>query len=155
MHHPFVQSCDKHQEQATRLWNYEYPDRGSRTFAEILIDGGVDLALTGHVHSCETFLLKRDGKRMWTLNASGKPTGFYSKGRTPRNWSGREVEELADHGFTRRLDEWQITQTDYMHSDETENQFVVITVDREGNLDIEVHFLKSPKREHKMRIERN
>ena len=45
MHHPFVQSCDKHQEQATRIWNYEYPDRGSRTFAEILIEGGVDLAL--------------------------------------------------------------------------------------------------------------
>ena len=160
MHHPFIQSCKKHRNQSTKIWNYEYQyaDRPSRTFSEILIDGSVDLVLTGHVHSYETFLLKRNDKRMWSLNASGKPTGSFWKcpcRRMPQNWEGRETKMLNKSGFKTRLDQWQIKQTDYMKRTERENQFAVITVDSKGNLDIEVHFLQSPELKRKMRIESN
>ena len=158
MHHPFIQSCRKHRKQSMKIWNHEYPDFRNRTFAEILIAGGVDLALTGHVHSYETFRLKRNGKRIWSLNVSGKPTGFFpcfKKRRMPQDWAGCEIKLLAQSGFKTRLDQWQIKQTDYMKKDERENQFAVVTVDSKGNLDIEVRFLKPPERKRKIRIESN
>lgn len=153
MHHPFVQSAGKHRDQAKTIWNYEYVERNGRTLPEILLEGGVDLVVTGHVHSYEAFLLERDGGRLWFLNVSGKPAGLTAGSRTPSDWSGKEMTELAKHEFTTRLREWQITHKDYMHGDEKENQFAVITVDREGNFDIEVHFLKPSSHRHEMRIE--
>ena len=159
MHHPFIQSSKKHRKQSTKVWNYEYQcgEGPSRTLPEILIDSGVDLVLTGHVHSYETFLLKHNRKRIWSLNVSGKPTGLFSfwKWRMPQNWMGRETKMLAQSGFKTRLDQWQIEQTDYMKKAERKNQFAVVTVDSNGNLDIKVHFLLSPKLKRRMSIEGN
>lgn len=144
MHHAFVLSADKHRDHARRLWNHVYAD--GRTLPEKLNDGGIDLVLSGHIHTYEVFLLKRNAKQMWALNVSGRPKGKVlgvSKGsRRPKDWGNQAKKELASDrfGFT-RLDQWEITQLDYMSKSEEADQFAVITVDETGNLEIEVRSL--------------
>ena len=137
-HHPFVQSASKHRDHANALWNYPHADLGGRTLPEMLIDGGVDLVLTGHVHSYEVFRLERNGRQMWSVNSSGRPTGLFSGGRMPRDWQGREREQLDDKGFRARLDEWTVTQLDFMTGDTKRDQFAMVTVDAAGSMQIEL-----------------
>ena len=138
-HHAFVQSPSKHRGHARALWNYTYRDYGDRTLPEILIDGGVDLILTGHVHSYEVFKLERGGRQMWSVNASGKPTGIWRSGqRMPSNWQGRELEQLKEKGFDTRLEQWTIRQLDFMTNETKQNQLAVMTVDAVGSLQIEI-----------------
>jgi hypothetical protein len=151
-HHPIVQSAAKHRGQARHTWNHEYG--GGQTLPEVLLDGGVDLVLSGHVHSYEIFHLERDGKQMWSVNVSGKPKGLTTASRRPRNWAGKEMEELAKAGFETRLEAWQIKQEDYLQRDEEANQFALITVGRDGNLDVEIRSIDASEPLHSMRIEK-
>ncbi|MDA1095279.1 MAG: metallophosphoesterase [Acidobacteria bacterium] len=138
-HHAFVQSASKHRGHANALWNHAYAAHGGRTLPEILIDGGVDLVLTGHVHSYEVFKLERNGRAMWSVNASGKPTGFWFPGtRMPRDWRGDELEHLEGRGFETRLNEWAVTQVGFMTDATKRDQFALVTVDDAGGLDIEL-----------------
>ena len=107
----------------------------------MLIDGGVDLVLTGHVHSYEVFELERNGGHMWSVNASGKPTGPIWKlpgRRMPRNWQGKELKRLDDKGFKTRLNQWAFTQLSFMTDDTKRDQFALVTVDAAGSLEIEI-----------------
>ena len=138
-HHAFIQSAITHREHANALWNHAYDLHGARTLPEILIDGGVDLVLTGHVHCYEVFKLERNGREMWSLNASGRPTGIWFPGRRmPRGWRGAELVHLADRGFETRLDEWSATQIGFMTNASKRDQFGLVTVDGAGGLDIEL-----------------
>lgn len=138
-HHAFVQSPSKHRDHANALWNHTYDDYGERTLPEMLIDGGVDLVLTGHVHSYEVFKLERNGRQMWSVNASGKPTGWWRPGtRMPRNWQGKELDRLDDTGFTTRLDQWEFSQLSFMTDDTKRDQFAVVTVGAAGSLQIQI-----------------
>ena len=138
-HHAFVQSPSKHRDHANVLWNHTYDEHGKRTLPELLIDGGVDLVLTGHVHSYEAFKLERNGRTMWSVNASGKPTGFWFPGkRMPRNWQGRELKRLNEAGFTTRLDQWAVTQLSFMTDRTKRDQFALVTVDGDGSMEVEI-----------------
>lgn len=140
-HHAFVQSPSKHRGHARALWNHEHDVLDGRTLAEALIEGGVDLVLTGHVHSYEMFEMARDERTMWSLNVSGKPTGSWFRRpwtRMPSDWRGRETDELREKGFRTRLDQWNVTQLAFMTGETTQNQFALITVDPAGGLHIEV-----------------
>ena len=138
-HHAFVQSPSKHRDHANALWNHTYDDYGGRTLPEMLIDGGVDLVLTGHVHSYEVFKLERNGRQMWSVNASGKPTGWWRPGtRMPRNWQGKELDRLDDKGFKTRLDQWEFSQLSFMTDDTKRDQFAAVTVGTAGSLQIEI-----------------
>ena len=144
-HHAFVQSASKHRGHANALWNHTYDAHGGRTLPEILIDGGVDLVLTGHVHSYEVFKLERNGREMWSVNASGKPTGFWRPGqRMPRDWRGEELERLEDRGFETRLDQWAVTQVGFMTDATKRDQFAVVIVDDAGGLDLELRAVDGP-----------
>ena len=138
-HHAFVQSPSKHRDHANALWNQTYEAHGGRTLPELLIDGGVDLVLSGHVHSYEAFKLERNGRQMWSVNASGKPTGFWFPGkRMPSNWQHRELERLNETGFTTRLDQWSVTQLSFMTDRTKRDQFALVTIDAEGSMQIEI-----------------
>lgn len=144
-HHAFVQSASKHRGHANALWNHAYDEHGGRTLPEILIDGGVDLVLTGHVHSYEVFKLERNERTMWSVNASGKPTGFWFPGtRMPRDWRGEEQEHLEDRGFETRLSEWAVTQVGFMTDATKRDQFALVTVDDTGGLEIELRAVDGP-----------
>ncbi len=137
MHHPFVQSSTKHREQASRLWNFEYD---GTFFPEILIEGGVDIVLTGHTHTYERFLLERSGQRMQVVNLSGRPNGVGSGSRRAKNLSGREKDELERYGWE-RLNDWNIGQQEAMASGDEADQFAVITVRMAGTISMKVYYL--------------
>jgi 3',5'-cyclic AMP phosphodiesterase CpdA len=141
LHHPFVQSSKRHRGQGHTLWSYRF--RG-RTLPDILMDGGVDLVLAGHTHTYERFLLKRrDGRRMWFVNVSGRARPeltFWREGeRRSRDIAGREKEMLAEWGWD-NLDDWTIVQAEAM-TDELSDQFALFSVDGEGELFLEMYFL--------------
>ncbi len=141
-HHALVQSPGKHRGHANALWNHAYTEHGGRTLPELLIDGGVDVVLSGHVHSYEVFELERAGRRMWSINASGRPTGLWRPGtRMPNDWQGREHERLLDEGFETRLEQWDITQLAFMTDDTKRDQFALFAVDADGNLRIDLRDL--------------
>lgn len=140
LHHPLVQSSSKHRADAASLWNLDWK---GRRIADILLDGGVDLVLVGHTHTCERFRLTRaDGRSMALVNLSGRPrTGFLWFGRDERrarDIRGREMKWLEENGW-RGLADWTIVQEDLM-PDPGQNQFAIIDVGpREATLTI--HFL--------------
>jgi len=148
-HHPFIQSAGRHQNQAKKLWKRKHPELGDKTLPEALSDAGVELALTGHVHSYEIFKLKRNARQMWSLNASGLPKegvkeslwGIFVGSRMPKNWQSSEgVKEMKKkfNGKDKKL-EWTVTQLAYMKKNEKElNQYAVITVDKRGQLAIDL-----------------
>ena len=94
--------------------------------------------LTGHVHSYEVFKLERNGHEMWSVNVSGRPKGFLSGRRMPRDWQGNELEQLDDKGFETRLDQWAFTQVSFMTKDTKRDQFALVTVDAAGSLEVEI-----------------
>ena len=139
LHHPFVQSSEKHRGHALSLWNYMYK---GRTLPDILADGGVDLVLAGHTHTYERFLLEReeDGRRMWFLNVSGRPrTSFLWIGDGPRrsrDISGHERKWLTRAGWN--LAGWSVTQVENRND---ADQFALLTVDGAGRITLEMFFL--------------
>ena len=140
-HHPFVQSAGKHRGHATTLWNDLHDTWDGRTLPEMLSDAGVDLVLTGHVHSYELFELARGGHTMWSVNASGKPTGSWFRRpwtRMPKDWQRRERDQMRNNGFRTRLDQWTVTQLSFMTSETKRNQFAVVIVDGRGSMQIEL-----------------
>ena len=138
-HHAFIQSASKHRGHANALWNHAYVDHDGRTLPEILIDGGVDLVFSGHIHTYEVFKLERNGRQMWSVNASGRPTGlWFPWSRMPNDWRGGEMDRLDDAGFTTRLDEWTISQQSFMSDDTKRDQLVMGFVDVSGRLQIEI-----------------
>ena len=140
-HHAFVQSAKKHRDHAVTLWNLVHPELGGRTLAQALHDGGVDLVLTGHVHSYEVFALERADRPMWSLNASGKPTGSWFRlpgQRMPNDWRGREMARLKDAGFETGVDEWRVRQLAFMTDDTKRNQYALVTVSTTGSMHVEL-----------------
>jgi hypothetical protein len=143
LHHPFVQSSEKHRPQARSLWNATY--RGRR-LADILADAGVDLVLTGHTHTYERFRLTRDDGRTFSLvNFSGRPRNsflwFGAKARRARDIRGEESESLQDWGWT-DLERWRIEQEEVMLKGEEANQFGVIEIAPDGEIRLETFFVE-------------
>ena len=100
-HHAIFQSANKHLPHAKTLWSQKHAAPGGqdgvgKTLPEALNDGKVDLVVTGHVHSYEIFALERNSWTLWTLNASGVPTGLGSGSRMPKNW---QTNEGKKHGM--------------------------------------------------------
>jgi hypothetical protein len=141
LHHPFLQSSSKHLPQARRLWSYRYQ---GRTLPEILLEGGVDLVLTGHTHTYERFLLRDgDGRELTLINVSGRPRNgflwFGAGARRARDLRGEEIAWFSDHGFT-GLEGWTVIQEDAMVEDEA-NQFAVVEVTSAGGVTLEMNYL--------------
>jgi 3',5'-cyclic AMP phosphodiesterase CpdA len=143
-HHPFIQSAVKHHDHARELWNHEYRELSGRTLPEALIEGGVDLVLSGHVHSYEMFRLQREDRQMWTLNVSGRPAGWLQGSRMPRDWSRDPKASLEGRGFRTRLDQWSVTQETYMSDRNKVDQFALVTVGSDGRLTIELRSVEGP-----------
>lgn len=142
MHHPLIQSSDKHSEAACALWNFS--DRGE-SLADLLADAGVDIILTGHTHTYERFRMTRaDGREMQLINLSGRPRDAFlwigSGDRRAQDIGGREHEWLDEIGWL-DLDEWTVTQEEYLHEDEEGDEFAVFTVAPDGSVEFQAHFL--------------
>jgi hypothetical protein len=142
LHHPPIQSSKKHREASRSLWNLR--DDGS-TLVDLLIDGGVDLLLTGHTHTHERFRLRRaDGREIDLVNLSGRPRNdllwFGAAPRRARDLRGREKAMLAESGWL-DLDRWEITQTEAMLADDAD-QFAIVTIGPDGGLWLEARFLE-------------
>ncbi|MCA9750554.1 MAG: metallophosphoesterase, partial [Gemmatimonadetes bacterium] len=142
LHHPFVQSSQKHRDAAASLWNLRV--RGT-SFPDFLADGGVHVILTGHTHTYERFVLTRDdGRTMHVVNLSGRPRGsafgFGAGRRRARDIRGEEAEKLGEWGW-RDLARWSVTQEDAMRKEDEANQFAAFTVEPDGGLMMEVHFV--------------
>ncbi len=141
IHHPLIQSSKKHRDQAKALWSYRYK---GRTLPDMLLDGGVDLIISGHTHTYERFRLRReDGREMQLVNLSGRPrTAFLWKGdgrRRAQDVAGNELSWLAEEGW-RDLEGWRIFQEEAMLEDEAD-QFGLFAVDPGGEIWLEMHFL--------------
>lgn len=140
LHHPFLQTSEKHRPIARRLWDLEHRDR---TLVDILADGGVDVVLTGHTHTYERFTLSRaDGAGFQLVNLSGRPRDaflwFGAGSRRAEDIRGREDTWLTEAGW--ELRDWSVRQESLMEPPE-HNQFGIFTVDPRGSIDLEVHFL--------------
>lgn len=143
LHHPFLQSSLKHQRHAIALWSYRWH---GRPLPDLLLDGGVDVVLTGHTHTTERFRLRRDsdGSELQLVNLSGRPRdGFLWFGdseRRPEDISGREETWLAEEGW-RDLDGWTITQEHAMKKKNEADQFAAFRVGPDGSLRMEMTYV--------------
>jgi hypothetical protein len=142
MHHPPVQSSEKHLETACSVWNVS---SGGRQLVDLLADGGVDVIITGHTHTYERFhLVREDGHEIALVNVSGRPRDsvlwFGGAARRARDIRGREDTWFRDLGWL-GLDRWDVTQEDVMLKEHEANQFGVFDVESDGRLFLEVHFL--------------
>lgn len=149
MHHPIVQSSKKHRAQSAYLWGHSY---AGKTVAEILLDGGVDLILTGHTHTYERFVISdQDRRTMQLVNISGRPRGglmwlgplgrLWGGGVTRRaaDIAGREGDWLSSRGWEIPSG-WSISQADAMRGDESD-QIGIFTVEEDGGILLEMAFL--------------
>ena len=142
LHHPFLQSSEKHRPQARALWSLAH--RG-RTLPAMFAEGGVDLVLTGHTHTYERFRVTRaDGRSFAVVNLSGRPKGsFLGLGagarRARRIEPGGEPAFLSRNGW-RDLDGWTITQDEAM-TDHEANQFARFDVAADGSIAMTVRFM--------------
>jgi hypothetical protein len=141
LHHPLLQSSKKHRKTARELWSTRLD---GVQFADLLIDGGVDVVLCGHTHSYELFRVTREDDRFfWQVNLSGRPRNsflwFGSGPRRAEDMRGGESEWLADKGFA-DLDGWRIEQADAM-TDYELDQFAVFTVHGRGRLDMQIVYV--------------
>lgn len=141
MHHPFIQSSEKHREQARDLWNLRYY---GRRLPDILADGGVDLVLVGHTHTYERFTVSRkDGRGFHLINLSGKPTPsflWFGAGlRRAENIGGNEAGWLYRHGW-QGLEGWTVVQNEAMTKHEVD-QCALFSVDPDGGVSFSMCFL--------------
>jgi hypothetical protein len=142
MHHPLVQSSEKHRPSARALWAFS--DRG-QTFADLLVEAGTDVVLTGHTHTFERFRLVRgDGRTLHLVNISGRPRDAFlwigAGKRRARDIRGEEAAFLAEAGWT-GLERWKITQEDLMPKEGEADQFALFSVEEDGGLVLEMRFL--------------
>jgi hypothetical protein len=142
MHHPLVQSSEKHRPSARALWAFS---DGGQTLADLLLQAGVDVVLTGHTHTYERFrLVREDGRSLHLVNISGRPRDAFlwigAGKRRARDIRGEEHEFLADAGWT-GLERWRITQEDVMGKEGEADQFALFAVEEDGGLVLEMRFL--------------
>lgn len=132
-HHTMILSASKHEGHARCLWNGSYAAHGDRTLPEILIDGGVDVVLTGHTHTYEVLRLSRGGREMLSVNVSGTSGGS----RLARRVS-EPLSDFADRGWD--LSGWTaVSQGAFMPPDNIVNQFGLLSVDASGGLDCAIY----------------
>lgn len=153
MHHPILQSSQKHREQARALWSLAY---NGRSFADILADGGVDILLVGHTHTYERFrAVREDGKGFLLINLSGRPLPvFFGMGD-----GARRANEIPTGGgriwFLSRgwqnLTGWDISQEDAMLRRETD-QFAVFNVEADGGITMKLRYMNRPGFESPVRL---
>jgi hypothetical protein len=141
LHHPFIQTSEKHRDEARRLWDYRF--RG-RTLPEMLTDGGVAVVFCAHAETYERFRLRRaDGRELQVVNLSGSPRPSsvlrFRKASQAEDMRGSEMETLREWGW-RGLGLWTITQEDATVDPESD-QMGLMTVGRDGTLQLEVAFL--------------
>lgn len=145
MHHPFIQSTEKHRRQARDLWSFHYK---GRTLPDLLADAGVDLILSGHTHTYERFRVARsDGKGFQIVNLSGRPKPSFlwigdGQRRPQMISSGAERFWFYDRGW-RHLDGWEITQEEAMTEDEA-NQYAVFRVEPDGGMTMAMRYMNRP-----------
>jgi len=145
MHHPLLQSSQKHRGQARELWSLEYQ---GKTLPDILAEGGVDLILTGHTHTFERFRATRpDGKGFQLVNLSGRPKSaflWFGEGarRAKMIPSGGERFWLYDRGW-RGAEKWDISQDDAMVHDEAD-QYALFNVEPDGGITMAVRYMNRP-----------
>ena len=138
LHHTFILSAGKHEDHARCLWNGAYAAHGDRTLPEILIDGGVDLALTGHTHTYEVIRVSRGGRSMLSVNVSGKAGG------------SRRARPVADPRTAFAARGWDmrgwdtVSQGAVMPPGPTVNQFGLVTVTATGELECVIHHVGDP-----------
>ena len=153
MHHPFLQSSQKHRGQARALWSLTY---NGRTFADILADGGVDLVLVGHTHTYERFrAVREDGKGFLLINLSGRPLPvFFGMGDGARR--ANEIPTGAGRlWFLNRgwqnLTGWDINQEDAMLRREAD-QFALFHVEPDGGITMSLRYMNRPGFEPPVRL---
>ena len=139
LHHTLILSATKHEDHARCLWNGAYAAHGDRTLPQILIDGGVALVLSGHTHTYEVLRVSRDGRSMLSVNVSGKAGGS-RRARPVTN----PVEAFARRGWDMRG--WEaVSQGAVMPSGPLVNQFGLVTVNAEGELECAIHHVGDPR----------
>ncbi|MBQ01956.1 MAG: hypothetical protein CL477_14900 [Acidobacteria bacterium] len=138
LHHTLILSATKHEDHARCLWNGAYTAHGDRTLPEILIDGGVDLVLTGHTHTYEVLRVSRGGRSMLSVNVSGKAGG---------SRRARSVQDPMT-AFGRRgwdMRGWDaVSQGAVMPSGPMVNQFGLVTLTATGDLECVIHHVGDP-----------
>ncbi|MGQ0721842.1 MAG: metallophosphoesterase family protein [Candidatus Eiseniibacteriota bacterium] len=142
MHHPLVQSSEKHRPSARTLWAFT---DGGQTLVDLLVDAGVDVVLTGHTHTFERFRLVRDdGRSLHLVNISGRPRDAFlwigAGERRARDIRGEETAFLEEAGWT-GLERWKITQEELMRKEGEADQFALFSVEEDGGLTLEMRFL--------------
>jgi hypothetical protein len=142
MHHPLVQSSEKHSVAACALWNFS---DGGETLADILADAGVDVVLAGHTHTYERFrMVRNDGRTVHLINVSGRPRNAFlwhgSSDRRAQDIRGGEAAWLEELGWL-GVDHWEITQEEVMLEKDEADQFALFTVEPDGGLVMEMRFL--------------
>ena len=142
MHHPLIHTSRKHSGQAQALWSIRWK---GRILADIFADAGVDLIVTGHTHTFERLRLRRrsDGHAMAVVNLSGRPrTSFLWFGRDARK--ARAIKRMNSEWFSEEgwedMAGWDISQPDLMPKPSL-NQFALVSVEPDGTLSLEVHFI--------------
>ena len=141
MHHPILQSSNRHLPQARALWNLQFQ---GRSIPDLLLDGGTDLVLVGHTHTYERFRFERnDGAEAVLVNISGRPrTSFLWFGRSARkahDIAGEESEWLGKRGW-KNLDRFTVTQEHWMGGGGM-NQYALFTVDGDGGILLDVRYI--------------
>jgi 3',5'-cyclic AMP phosphodiesterase CpdA len=132
-HHTMILSASKHEGHARCLWNGSYAAHGERTLPEMLIDGGVDVVLTGHTHTYEVLRLTRGGRDMLSVNVSGTSGGS----RLARSVSD-PLTDFSDRGWD--LSGWTgLSQGAFMPPNDIVNQFGLVSVDASGALDCAIY----------------
>jgi len=153
LHHPFLQSSEKHRAQARELWSLKHH---GRSFPDVLADGGVDLLLTGHTHTYERFrATRRDGKGFLLVNLSGRPLPaflWFGEGqRRARSIpTGGEIAYFATRGW-RGLDGWEISQDEAMVEDESD-QYAIFRVESDGGMTMQVRYIERAAAERPVRL---
>ena len=139
LHHTLILSATKHESHARCLWNGAYTAYGDRTLPEILIDGGVDMVLSGHTHTYEVLRVSRGGKTMLSVNVSGKSGG--SRRARPVD---RPKAAFAARGWD--MSGWTaVSQGAVMPSGQTVSQYGLVTVTAAGGLECVIHHVGDPR----------
>ncbi len=145
MHHPLLQSSEKHRPQARVLWSLAY--RG-RSLPNMLAEGGVDLVLTGHTHTYERFrATRRDGKGFHLVNLSGRPLPTFlwfgdGQRRAREIPDGGEIPWFLSRGW-RGIEGWELTQEEAMVKEEAD-QFALFRVEPDGGVTMSIRYMNRP-----------
>ncbi len=142
LHHPPIQSSKKHRTASCSIWTLR---EDGVPLIDRLVDGGVDMILTGHTHTYERFrLVRHDGRELHVVNVSGRPRDsvFWigAGDRRAKDIRGREVEYLSEKGWE-GISDWEVHQEEVLEKSDEGNQFAIFTVEPGGGLVLETHFL--------------